>query len=301
MNSANQCISYLDESKHFNFGPTNSVDYYTIVSITAKYNDYISIIEPQWRVLRIKHGIPDGHTLHFTSVRLLLNPSLPFEKYNADLLQIFSKTRSPISKDIDYTRLHAFFLDVMNFISTQPLVIQATGIKYDKAGIIRNIHNQYFKDSTYRPPYHAFKEHMDLMALYLMNLQSGLHEPKKFLFTKLRFDGDADFGERDDLREAFNHCIALGTRHFRPILIKKVFDEIRFVGKGEVAQASTGGITHAGNEITDFLAVIVSRHIWGIESTKNPLIFPGLAHPLDPIPFVAPKIFNSQCLADNFI
>ncbi|SFV03772.1 hypothetical protein [Alicyclobacillus macrosporangiidus] len=294
------CITYLDEAKHSGRGQHRSIHHYTIVSITATTSDYLSSIEPHWHSLRIKHGIPDGLTLHFTDLRLLLQPGQPFQKYSPDLLQLFSKSRSPLSIEIDYPRLYAFFLDVLNFIKAEPLKIHATGIKSDRNGLIRQINLNYFQDFTYRPPYHAFKEHMNLMALYLMNLYSGTYNARNCFFTKLRFDGDVDFGERDDVREAFNHCISLGTRHFRPQLVKRVFDEIRFIGKNEVAQATpNGGITHAGNEITDFLAVMVSRYIWNIDMHKTVLAIPDHP-PLDSIPFIQPKLVAWQCLDDNF-
>lgn len=294
------CISYLDEAKIFNKGPTNSIDHYTIVSITFERDYYVQVIEPDWQALRLKHGIPDGQALHFTDMRQLLVPGKPANKYSPELLGIFSKTKSNTSTDLNYARVHAFFTDVVDFIKSHSFIIQATGIRYDKRGIIRNISNQYFKDSTYRPPYYALREHLNIMGIYLMSLSAGTFNPKGhvYLTTKLRFDGDVDLGERNDLREAFNHCISLGTRHFRPNFTKRIFDEIRFIGKSEVGNVSD--VTHAGNEITDFITTIISRHIWNIDTHLIPVSITGMS-PIDTLSAISPKLFNSQKIEDNFI
>jgi hypothetical protein len=292
-------ITYLDEAKIFNKGPTNSVDHYTIVSITSDREYYVKDMEPNWQALRQKHGIPDGQALHFTDIRHLLQQGKPAAAYKAEWLRIFSKTKSSTSTDIDYTRMHSFFTDVIEFIKNHQFIIQATGIRYEKKGLIRNISNQYFKDSTYRPPYYALREHLNIMGIYLLSCSVGTFNPQGhvYLTTKLRFDGDVDLGERDDLREAFNHCISLGTRHFRPNFTKKIFDEIRFIGKHEVGNSAN--ISHAGSEITDFITTIVSRHVWNIDTNLIPVTIAGMSA-IDTISVISPKIFNSQKLDDNF-
>lgn len=291
------CISYIDESKILNTEQTRSIDKYTIVSVTANRDDYIQVIEPKWKVLRVKHGIPNGQVIHFTDIRHLLVPGKSIETYKSEWLEIFSKTNSPVSTDIDYEKIHNFFCDVVNFIEFNSFVIHATGIRYDRQGIIRNISNNYFRKATYQPPYYAFREHLNLMALYLMNLDTGNFQHSKFRSTKLRYDGDLGLGEKADLREAFNHCIALGTRHFRPTFIKEIFDEIRFINKDEVGGPTE--ISHAGNEITDFITTIISRYIWGV--TKNiSVTVPGLEE-IQTLPAILPKLNKFQRLDDNFV
>ncbi|WP_142338171.1 hypothetical protein [Bacillus thuringiensis] len=257
-------------------------------------------IERDWNALRLRHGIPDGQALHFTDIRHLLVSGKPASAYKAEWLAIFSKTKSSTSTDIDYTRMHAFFTDVVEFIKNHDFIIQATGLRYDKRGLIRNISNRYFKDSTYRPPYYAFREHLNIMGTYLLSISTGTFNPQghTYLTTKLRFDGDVDLGERDDLREAFNHCISLGTRHFRPNFTKKIFDEIRFIGKNEVGDSRF--VSHAGNEITDFIATIVSRYMWNIDTHLIPVSINGMPS-IDTLTAIQSKLFNSQKLDDNFL
>lgn len=290
------CISYLDEAKLFNTGPNNSIDHYTIVSITFDRDYYINTVEPAWNQLGLNNGIPQGQALHFTDIRNLLVPR-SIEKYKPEWLSVFTKAKSPVIVDMDYQRIHSFFIDVVEFIENYNLVIQATGIRFDKQGLVRNISNRYFKNSTYQPPYHALKEHLNLMGFYLLDIPSGTFDPKRpvFLSTKLRFDGDVDLGERDDLREAFNHCISLGTRHFRPTFTKAIFDEIRFVGKDEVGRTV---ISHAGNEITDFITTIISRNLWNIDTQLIPVSVLGMPI-IQTLPPIIAKLFNSQKIDDN--
>lgn len=294
------CISYLDEAKIFNQGPSRSIDHYTIVSTTFDRDDYVNNIEPDWHVLRNKHGIPDGHSLHFTDIRQLLVAGKPADKYKSELLQIFSKTKVATDTDLDYPRIHSFFSDVVKFIDNHNFIIQVTGIMYDRKGIVRNISNQYFKDSTYRPPYFSLREHLNIMGLYLLSVSSGIFNPNNhtYLSTKLRFDGDVDLGEREDLREAFNHCISLGTRHLRPIFTKNIFDEIRFIGKNEVGNSSN--VSHAGNEITDFVTTIISRNLWNIDTNLIPVTINNMPQ-IDTLSAIKPKIINEQKINDNFI
>lgn len=289
------CITYLDESKISNHEINKHIDHYTIVSITSKRDYYLNVIEPNWQELREKNGIPDGMALHFTDIRYLLTPGRPHANYKTEVLNVFSESQS--AESINYTKIHNFFLDVVNFIDEHEFIIHATGLKYNRKGLIRNIDNKHFKNSTYRPPYHAFKEHLNLMGVDLLSLSHGPYNHKNYLSTKLRFDGDVDLGERDDLREAYNHSISLGTRHFRPNLTKNIFDEVRFIGKDEVG-ASTG-ISHAGNEITDFITTIISRHIWNVKTDLIPIIIEGMPV-INPIDIILSKSISKQLLKDNF-
>jgi len=289
----------LDEAKINNRGSNGKTDYYTIVSVTWERQFYLDKIEPLWLQLRQRHGIPDGVALHFTNVRHLLVSGKPAKHYSAELLEVFSVSKSSTDNNIDYPALHAFLTDVVNFIDQNNLTVQATGIKYDRDGIIRNVKNKFFKTSTYRPPYLAFREHLNLMATYLLSLSTGEFKTdgQLYLNTKLRFDGDVDLGERDDLREAYNHCISLGTRHFRPILTKKIFDEIRFIGKNEVG--CNPGISHAGNEITDFITSILSRYLWNEDIHLIPITFDALPR-IETLSIIQSKLLNAQKLEDNF-
>lgn len=293
-NNHNLCISYLDESKIVD----NGMQHYTIASMTARKVDYIQNIEVEWATLRNTYNIPDGQVLHFTDIKYLLNPNPKANRpYNPDLVAIFGDG----SGNIDYCKLNNFFNDILSTISNLPFVVQITGFKSNPRHNIRQHGNRDFKSFIYFPPYIALREHLDLMAVYLLDLHHSAntrYNKRNKCITKLRYDGDVGLEERDDLKEAYHHSITLGTKHFKPEIIKTLFDEIRFIGKQEVAQ--TGPITHAGSEIIDFITTIAARNMWGLETNKIPIRVPNHAAPIDPLPVINSKIVNQQKINDIY-
>lgn len=287
--SDNLYISYLDEHKIEK--PGNSSKYYTIVSVGAKKSDYISQIEVGWKSIREKYNIPDGQIIHFVEIKFLLNRAAS-HKFKPTWKAIFDDGAG----GINYIKLYNFFFDILSFINNAPLIVQYTGIEINKNNKIRKDNN--FKTKAYQPPYIAFKEHLNLMAVFLTGFHASSFQKSNLKITKLRYDGDLNFGERDDLKEAYHHVITLGTRQFRPEIVKQLFDEIRFIGKSEVGHIV---LSHAGNEIVDFISSIVSRDLWQIDTGNIALRFP-LASPqssLDPLPFIKPKVINYQKIRDT--
>lgn len=290
MNNANNLyITYLDEHKIEK--PQFLSKYYTIVSVSAKKSDYISQIEVQWKSMRDRYNIPDGQIIHFAEVKFLLNQAAP-QKFKPTWKAIFDDGAG----GIDYNKLYSFFFDILSIINNAPLIIQYTGLEINKNNQIRL--DKGFKTNAYQPPYIAFKEHLNLMAVYLTGFHASNFQKSNLKITKLRYDGDLGFGERDDIKEAYHHVITLGTRHFRSEIAKQLFDEVRFIGKSEVGHAA---LSHAGNEIVDFISSFLSRDLWQIDTRNIPLRFP-LASPkssLDPLPFILPKVINRQKISDT--
>jgi hypothetical protein len=284
-----QYISYLDETKSDNTNPRR----YTIASMTAKKDDYLNEIEPVWAQFRTKYGIPNGQVLHFSHIKQLLNPDT--RSYKTEWVTIF-KAATPSPTLIDYPKLHAFFIELLQLLNPFPFIIQATGLRWNPLHNIR-LHNPYLTDRTFFPAYITFREHLNLMGVYLLNLHAASYNKNNRGITKLRYDGDIGLGERDDLKEAYHHTISLGSRHFRSELTRQLFDEIRFIGKDEVGHSP--GVTHAGSEIIDFITSNVTRHIWEIDLHKTIIRVPGFA-PIDPMPIIRPKLINHQAIDDTF-
>lgn len=278
-------ISYLDETK--------VLDKYTIVSFTAKKSDYLGIIEPAWERFRSKYGIPVGQTLHFTDIKQLLNPNT--RSHKPQWTSVFG-----IGAHIDFPKLHDFFSELIDLLNRLPFVIQSTSMELDPTHNIRQ-RDVALSPKTFFPAYTTFREHLNLMSVYLTKLDTSRYDGSNLGLTKLRYDGDIGLGERDDLKEAYHHAISLGTRHFRSELVRKLFDEIRFIGKDEVGHPVANGATHAGSEIVDFMASNVARHIWGGELAKTKIIVPGHAPgfpTIDPIPTVSTKLSSHQKIKD---
>ena len=58
---------------------------------------------------------------------------------------------------------------------------------------------------------------------------------KESFSTKLRWDGDDGFNQRQDYRLLFNKVTSLGTTHYQSETVRNIFaDEIRFVNKKEI-------------------------------------------------------------------
>ncbi|KAB2953704.1 DUF3800 domain-containing protein [Heliorestis acidaminivorans] len=291
-NRENICITYLDESRLVDFNTKE--EYYTIASITALREKYINEIEVKWAELRKEYNVPDGLNIHFTDVKYLLqiNPRKP---YKPEWINIFKEKNTD---NVDRLKVYHFFKDIINTLEEMEFFIHITGINVNKEHIIRK-QGAWLKNRSYQPPYIAFKEHLDLMVPYLIKLkeqnQVGIENKNKWYSTKLRYDGDVGLGERQDLKEAYHHAITIGTKHFRPEIINELYDEIRFVGKEEV---STGKeVTHAGSEIIDFIATIVSRNLWKREMERTKITLEN-QESLEPLDVIGLKIVREQKIND---
>ncbi|MBA4535542.1 hypothetical protein [Brevibacillus halotolerans] len=283
-------ISYLDESKIENI-PGQSARYYSIASMTASKSEYIEKIEQKWADLRKAFRIQNGMVMHFTDIKHLLNTA-PSRPHKAEWVKIFSD-----GGQINYPKLYKFYREILHIIDESPFVVMLTGVKWEPDHTIRGLKkNKNLREQTYFTPYIAFREHLNLMSFYLLNLLNSTDSISYNRITKLRYDGDVGLGERDDIKEAYHHAITLGTRHFRPSIVKSLFDEIRFIGKNEVGSEN---ITHAGNEIIDFITTIASRDMWSLEQEKIPLVVPG-HEPIYPLAVIKKKIIKKQMFDDIY-
>lgn len=285
MNDSQACISYLDESKI----DCGNVHYYTIASMTASKKTYIEEIETKWKALREKYSIPDGHDIHFTKLKHLLNRnpkrSSPHDPF---WLSIFLGAGG-----IDYQKMFEFYKDALDVIATSEFIVQVTGCEWDQDHQCRkSLNNKY----TFFPPYLTLREHLDLMALHLLGAQHNAFDTRKMRITKLRFYGDIDFRDRDDFKLAYHHTIIIGTRHVRPEFTLQLFDEIRFINKKEIA---AGEITHCGSEIIDFMATILARDLWKQQQNRILLRFHGVGE-IDPLPIMLPKVKDAQKIQDFY-
>ncbi|MCY9692097.1 hypothetical protein [Paenibacillus alginolyticus] len=284
MSISTQYISYLDETKSEHTNPRC----YTIASFTATKTDYFEKIEPLWSKFRARFTIPDGQVLHFADIKQLL--SINSRSHKPEWVRIFGSTIT----GINFSKLHAFFAELLQMLDKMPFVVQATGFEWNPLHNIR-LRNPYLTDRTFFPAYITFRDHLNLMAVYLLNLHDSPYNKNIKGITKLRFDGDIGLGERNDLKEAYHHSISLGTRHFRAEVIRQLFDEIRFIGKNEVGHNTN--INHAGSEIIDFILSYVTRYIWNRDSNKTQINIPGYA-PLFPLSVLKNKLVNHQTTKD---
>ncbi|NLL67731.1 MAG: hypothetical protein GX236_08570 [Clostridiaceae bacterium] len=271
------CISYLDEADAFQL---RDILLKTIVSITAKKNEYINNLESSWKQLRITYNIPQGQYIHFNKIKNLTN--------------INAKTHEPLYKNIflntsdgnvDYFKIYNFYMDILSIIKSNPFTIQATGIASLKS--MTSLYGLYRTNSAM---YQLFREHLDRMAGYLLKLSSDDYLQRKndllargysatssvvnnldilYYLTKLRYDGSYVLTERNDYRNAFSHSISDGTKHFNGEIIKEVFDTLSFISKDEVGLCTNCSspcnyelISHAGDELVDFITLYVARDMW---------------------------------------
>jgi|GEM_PF-3842191 hypothetical protein len=238
---------------------------------------------------REDYGIPLGQAMHFADIKHLLDPK---SAHNETWENIFSNS----NEELDYEKLYHFYQDLLSLIHDLPFIIQVTGYRWNPSHHIRSVSKNYRKQHIYYHPYIAFREHLNLMSYYLLDLHH-IEKKRRKKITKLRYDGDIGLGERDDIKEAYHHSITLGTKHFRPQTVTELFDEIRFIGKNEVAQNAT--ITHAGCEIVDFVTTICARDLWQVETEKILLKFPD-SKVIDPLPTIRSKILHSQKIDDVY-
>lgn len=257
--------------------------------MTALKADYVDHIEQKWKSHRDTYGIPKGRVIHFTNIKHLLNPNPPPQRpHDPDWVSVFSNDTG-----IDYAKLYAFFNDSLAIIRDAPFIVQLTGLEYDSSHLCRQ---NNVKDQIYFPPFIAFREHLDLMGLYLLGLHQAPYNSNNIKITKLRYDGDVGLQERDDIKRAYHHTLTVGTRHFKAETAIKLFDEIRFIGKHEIGHEV---VTHAGNEIIDLITTIAARDMWQIDTDKINIAVPNVGI-IDPLPFIKPKILHAQKLKDFY-
>ncbi|MBA4688679.1 MAG: hypothetical protein H2184_16180 [Candidatus Galacturonibacter soehngenii] len=264
----NMYITYLDEVINYEF---KEVSYKSIVSITMRKLDYINILEPKWTELRIKYGVTDGVCLHFNDIKALLNPTYFNRKEkdrNFSIEKIFC-----LDNKVNYNKLICFYRDVLNILKNINFKIIITGKRFLKPRTDKKIVEKYINTDWYI----IFKDHLDNLANYMYNTSYNSESSKrKLLKTKLRYDGDFNLGNKMDIRNAFSQAIANGTSKFNDKFIKECFDNLKFVDKTEVGKCTIcpkdcniRGISHAGNEILDFIALYISNFNCQVDMLKD--------------------------------
>ncbi|WP_088104767.1 hypothetical protein [Halalkalibacter urbisdiaboli] len=76
-----------------------------------------------------------------------------------------------------------------------------------------------------------------------------------------------------------------------------MFEEIRFIGKEEVSTRDE--ISHAGNEVVDFVATVLARELWEIEQKKNCIEIEGM-RVLNLSNHMVSKIVRKQKIHDSY-
>lgn len=258
-------ITYIDEVINYTIG---EVSYYSIVSISMPKEKYINELENKWRDLRKEFSIPDGVCLHFTDIKALLNPTYfnrNDKERNSEMESIFCDG-SHVNKEV----LVNFYNKVIDIIESTEMDIIVTGKRFEKNYMVKNsVVNKYINTQWYV----LFKDHLDALAKYMLDksyekYSSNTSRNKKFkmLKTKLRYDGDYGLTSRDSLRDVYAHVISNGTTNYNNKLAKECFDNLKFVDKQEVGlcnlcenDCDIKKISHAGNEILDFIALYASN------------------------------------------
>lgn len=263
--TSNLHIIYTDESINFSSPDCNS---YSMSSIIAPYNYYVDKIEPNWNILRSKYNIPDGVCLHFTDIKALLNPKYihrAINERNLSMENIFYK-----NNQLDQALLHNFYNDVLNFIKTNEFVVVTSNLTEPKSQKFHSCIQKKHVNSTW---YILFKKHLDDLAEYALRekylTSESKGKPLKFK-GKIRYDGDYNLSNKNDIRDAFSHSITTGTTRFNSSIIRNCFDELRFINKTEVGfcsncsslpSCSNKNFSHAGNEIIDFIAAYAGKSL----------------------------------------
>lgn len=261
-------ITYLDEVTNYEFSDRS---FKSIVSISMPKNKYIDELEKKWSDMRKRFNIPDGVCLHFTDIKALLNPRyFDREEYerNEDIENIFCNNNT-----VDQEKLINFYKEVIQIIEKTEIDIVVTGKRFEKNSMTKNkLVRQYINSEWYI----LFKDHLDKLAEYMLTksfnkFSANKKKDRKFkiLKTKLRYDGDYGLMSRDDFRDAYAHIISNGTSNYNRELAKECFDNLKFVDKQEVGLCNTcesncdiKRISHAGNEILDFIALYASNLIF---------------------------------------
>lgn len=261
----NMYITYLDEVVNYTFG---DMSYKSIVSISMAKSVYINDLEMKWSELRKSFNVPDGVCLHFTEIKALLNPSYFNRQENErceEIEKIFCNNGV-----VDKEKLNRFYNKVLDIADSIDFDLIITGKRFKRNEMSKNKLIKEYMNSEW---YILFKEHLDLLAEYILmksyskfNLNRSTNKKLKILKTKLRYDGDYGLMPRDDFRDAYAHIISNGTKKYNGKLAKQCFDNLKFVDKTEVGLCNTcekgcnvRSISHAGNEILDFLALYISN------------------------------------------
>lgn len=282
--TSNLHIIYTDESSNFSYPDCNS---YSMSSIIAPYNDYVNKIEPNWNKLRKKYNIPDGVCLHFTDIKALLNPKYfnrEIKKRNLPIENIFCQ-----NNQLNQTLLNDFYNDVLDFIKNNEFVIVTSNLTVPKSQLFHSYVESNHVNSTW---YRLFKKHLDDLAEYALRNKYSFVTKKNGLKAtlnfrgKIRYDGDYNLSNKNDIRDAFSHSITTGTSKFNSATIRNCFDELRFINKSEVGfcsncsslpNCSNKNFSHAGNEIVDFIAAYAGKYL----SREDFIKYFSLAFPSD--------------------
>ncbi|KMJ93092.1 hypothetical protein G8S49_08180 [Clostridium botulinum C] len=305
-----EVISYLDEVSAYD--NIKNTKFESIVSISAKKNEYIDGFEKEWTNLRKKYNVGEGVCLYFNQIKTLLKEP---DKVDENIRTIFQDHNG----DIDYELIHKFYIDVSELISKGNFILQATGIF--TVGKDKSLPKYIGTNSLM---YRLFREHLDRMAFYLINLTREDVEHRKKLIkgkknnpeirwykSKIRYDGDEKLNFHDDLIDVFSQCRVTGTTHFKENTIKKVFGNLKFISKSEVAVNNI--ISHAGSEIVDFIALYVARDMFkdmykeimindkcdseekvdDLIKNLNTISVPGF-DPIYPIDYIYPKLYFTE-------
>lgn len=247
--SKNLFITYLDEVKTYTLGDYSLIN---IVSISMKKSYYINNIETKWKNLREKYSIPDGTCLHFTDIKALLNKEnfyRPIEKRKLNIEKVFCN-----GNNLDKEKLYNFYTDIIDIINECEFDILVTGIRQEKSRGFKQ-HKKQLQNIWYV----LFKQHLDNLAEYMTcKSDNAKNKKKKIYSTKLRFDGDEDLESRNDIRYAYADVMCNGTSRFNTEHCRDCFDGLKFVGKDEVG--AVNGISHAGNELLDFIALYAAKY-----------------------------------------
>ena len=169
---------------------------------------------------------------------------------------------------LDFNKLENFYEKVLSIIRESNFKILCTSVIYDTKAKHRNI----FKSEQIKSPHMiAFSEHLDLLCFYLKHgfmdqeeLDQGGRLYQGSFSSKLRWDGDDGFNQKQDYRLLFNKAVSLGTTHFQSETVRKCLDEIRFINKHEIGYyddlEEPNLVSHIGCEIADFIAYYVGKY-----------------------------------------
>lgn len=263
------CISYVDEATVYSYKTSM---YNAVASMITSKTNYIDNIETQWIELRKKYDIPDGICIHFTDIKALLNP-VYYTKPDRNV--VMEKIFCNAGNTLDKGKLYSFYNDVLKVIKNNEFVIQVTGMRIDKKSFIANKDIKKYGTGNWYP---IFKRHLEAMVYHLIFISYQEHQeilkekPKanfRSFIAKIRYDGDIDLSSRNDLRDAFSHCVTNGTERFNADAVKACLDEVRFIDKSEIGFCGSCDVrpctsrfkSHAGNEILDFITIFVARKI----------------------------------------
>lgn len=298
--NSTKCLTYIDE---FDQKLNENKKSTSIVSLTSLMDHYIEIIERKWLTnIREAYGFGKGEPIHFTKLRKISQTVSYLDENGEKQTSIGWDDKYIISRGnklIDYDSKHfktnvkgkdqkefveeykvwklfrkedengygtlnieqlkKFYEDMFLIIKEANFDILCTTILYDTKALHRSA---AFTTQCTSPHTIAFGEHLDLLCFYL---KQGFSEntSAKSLSTKLRWDGDNGFNQKNDYRLLFNKVVSLGTTHYQAETVRKCLDEIRFINKSEVgfydSPENPKIISHIGCDIADFITYFVGK------------------------------------------